>query len=531
MTYTLRPYQQEACDAAFNFLTTKDGNGLIIMPTGTGKSLVLAEICRRAIEIYADTNIIAAVDSKELVKQNYDKLRSIWPQGLVGLYSAGLGKKQKNRQVTFAGIQSVYKKAFAFHRIDILIADESHMISKKSEGIWHKFIDELKVSNPHLRLIGLTASPFRTTHGMIYGKDCLFTEVIYEYGLIRAIDEGWLAPLHNHRTETHYDVTGVKKRNGDFIESELQKVVNVDSLTQKCVQEIVSQGVDRKSWLAFCTGIDHSMAVRDAIRAHGVSCETVTGETPKAERDSILARYRAGEIRCVTNANVLVKGFDHPPLDMIAFMRPTSSAIIWLQGLGRGMRTFDGKNDCKILDFADNTSRFPTLDKIRVKEKISSGEGEAPKKMCPECMEVCPAAALECSNCGFIFRSEIEIKIGSKAVGGALLSNQLDIRTLTVRTVHYARHQKEGKPDTLRATYLVNEEIKTFPEWVSPESQHRGRFESWWRKRSKQLPPADVTGCLEFQKTLAQPTTITVRKNGKYFEIIGASFEALRETA
>ena len=364
---------------------------------------------------------------------------------------------------------------------------------------------------------------------MIYGKDCLFTEVIYEYGLIRAIDEGWLAPLHNHRTETHYDVTGVHKRGGDFIESELQKVVNVDPLTQACVKEIITQGSDRKSWLAFCTGIDHSIAVRDAIRNHGISCETVTGETPKAERDSILERYRNGEIRCVTNANVLVKGFDHPPLDLIAFMRPTSSAIIWLQGLGRGMRKHEGKTDCKILDFADNTSRFPTLDKIRVEKKESSGDGEAPRKMCPECMEVCAAAAVECPNCGFIFRSEIEIKIGDRAVGGALLSNQIDIRVLTVKNVHYARHKKLGKPDSFKITYLVNEQISGITEWVFPESEKRKRFLEWWTRMSSPVykfgnKPNDVTECLARSNELEKPISITVRRVGKFDEVIKHEF-------
>ncbi len=523
MTFVLRPYQQEAVASAFDFLTTKDGNGILVLPTGTGKSLIIAEICRRAIEIYPRTRIIVATHSKELVANNCDELRAICPELSVGVFSAGLGKKEKNRQVVFAGIQSIWRHAFKFPAIDILLIDEAHSLTKKEEGTWFKFIADLKVANPNLRILGLSASPFRMTQGMIYGKDCLFTHKIYEYGLIRAIEEGYLSPLRNHRTEIKYDVSGVHRRGGEFIDKELQAAVNIDALNRKCVAEIIEEGKDRKAWIAFCSGIDHSLAIRDIIREHGISCETVTGGTPRAERDSILARYKKGEIRCVTNHGVLTTGFNYPAIDLLISMRPTGSPGLWLQICGRAMRKANGKVDAKILDFADNTGRHGPLDKIKVREKMSSGDGDAPSKLCVECMEICPASAHECKNCGYIFPIDNNPKILDRAVGGALLSTDLDIRTLTVRSVHYARHKKIGKADSFKITYLLNEQVSGVTEWVFPESEKRARFEAWWRKRSKQLPPKDVTGCLELKETLVPPTTITVRKNGKFDEVIGHS--------
>ena len=524
MRYSLRPYQQEAVSEAFSFLTTKDGNGILVLPTGTGKSLIIAEICRRAIEIYPRTRIIVATHSKELVANNCEELRTICPDLSVGVFSAGLGKKERNRQVVFAGIQSVWRHAFKFPAIDILLVDEAHSLTKKEEGTWFKFISDLKIANPNLRILGLSASPFRMTQGMIYGKDCLFTELIYEYGLIRAIEEGWLAPLRNHRTEIKYDVSSVHKRGGEFIDKELQAAVNIDALNRRCVAEIIEQGKDRKAWIAFCSGIDHSLAIRDIIREHGISCETVTGTTPQAERDSILKRYKAGEIRCVTNHGVLTTGFNYPAIDLLVSMRPTGSPGLWLQICGRAMRKANGKVDAKVLDFADNTGRHGALDKIKVKEKMSSGDGDAPSKLCIECMEVCPASAHECKNCGYIFPIDNTPKIGDRAVGGALLSNQIDIRVLTVKNVHYARHKKMGKPDSFKITYLTNEQISGVTEWKFPEIEKRSHFESWWRKRSNQLPPKDVTGCLELKETLKPPTGITVRKNGKWEEVIGYDF-------
>ena len=524
MSYELRPYQHEACNAAFDFLTTKDGHGILVLPTGTGKSLIIAEICRRAIEIYPRTRIIVATHSKELVANNCEELRTICPELSVGVFSAGLGKKEKNRQVVFAGIQSAWRHAFAFPAIDILLVDEAHSLTKKEEGTWFKFISDLRVANPNLRILGLSASPFRMTQGMIYGKDCLFTELIYEYGLIRAIEEGWLAPLRNHRTEIKYDVSSVHKRGGEFIDKELQAAVNIDALNRRCVAEIIEQGKDRKAWIAFCSGVDHSLAIRDIIREHGISCETITGATPQAERDSILKRYKAGEIRCVTNHGVLTTGFNYPAIDLLVSMRPTGSPGLWLQICGRAMRKAHGKVDAKVLDFADNTGRHGALDKIKVKEKMSSGEGDAPSRLCPECMDVCPASAHVCKNCGYEFPIDNTPKIGDKAVGGALLSNQIDIRVLTVKNVHYARHKKMGKSDSFKITYLTNEQISGVTEWVFPESDKRSRFEVWWRKRSNQLPPADVTGCLELQKTLKPPISITVRRVGKFDEVIKHEF-------
>ena len=517
--YELRKYQKEAVDETIKYLMEKDGNPVVVLPTGTGKSLVLAELCRRAIEIYHDTNIINATHNKELIQQNHDELKSVWPEGDIGIYSAGIGKK-KIRKITFAGIQSVRKKAFHFPRIDLLMIDEAHTISRKQESTWHKFIKDLKTANPNMRILGLTASPFRMTEGKIYGEGCLFTEVSYEYEIIQAIEEGYLSPLHNHRTTTHYDVSGVGKRGGEYIENQLQKAVNVDELTKKCVAEIVEQGKDRKAWIAFCVGIDHALAVRDAIRAHGITCETVTGKTPQKERDAIIEDYKAGKIRCLTNMGVLTTGFNNPNIDLLISMRPTNSPGLWLQICGRAMRIAPGKENALVLDFADNSGRHGPLDKIRVKEKISSGNGSAPKKMCPECMEIIPASSRECV-CGYIFPIDNAPKISDKSSGNILLSNQINIRTLTVKNVSYYRYVKEGKPDSFKCVYMVQEELKPITSWEFPENPKcLKRWGAWWQQRSKQPIPATVTQALEWKQTLTPPTHIKVRKEGKYDTIV-----------
>ena len=525
MSYTLRDYQANAVEAVFSHLTTKDTNALVVMPTGCGKSVVLAEICRRAIATYADTTIIVATSVKELLVQNHEKLVALWPEGSVGFYSAGLRRKDKNKRVTFAGIQSVWRHGYKFPRIDILVIDEVDLLTKKDEGTWRKFIGDLKVANPFIRIIGLTASPFRLNQGLIYeGEGRFFDEVCYEYGLLEAIDAGWLCPPKSHRTITHYDTSKVGKRGNEFIQKELQASVNIDALNRACVKEIVEQGKDRMAGLLFCSGVQHAFAIRDLIREYGETCETVHGGTPSAERSDILVKFADGRVKYVSNDSVLSVGYDNARIDLIADMHPTKSARRYLQQLGRGFRLYKGKLNCLILNFSGNAEEHGCLDKLRPKGKMSSGKGDAPLKSCPSCMAVVAASARICPECGDEFLIDDTPKIKPHASGTAILSNQLDIRTLTVRSVHYARHRKEGRPDTFKATYIVNEEIKTFPEWTSPESDKRSRFEAWWRKRSKQLPPADVTGCLELKETLTPPKTITVRVNGKYFDILNVAF-------
>lgn len=523
--YSLRKYQEEAVNATFDYLINKDGNPLVEMCGATGKSVVIAATCRRAIEMAPRDNILVVTHNRDLVKQNCQKLHAIAPELSIGVYSAGLSKKQTNKQITFCSIQSIWRHAFKFPSISLLLVDEAHTIPLKDMGTWRKFIADLKTANPFLRVIGYTATAYRLGQGVLTeGDNKLFDETCYEYGILRAIEEGYICPPKNVRTELHYDTSNLKKRGGEFVEKELQAAVNIDHLNRKCIDEVMKWGAERKTWLGFCSGKDHTIAVRDILREKGKICEAILGDTPKDQRDAFIEGARNGEIDCLVNNNCLTTGTDIPNIGLIFCMRPTGSAGLWSQILMRGFRLHESKKDFIVCDFTQNTPTHGLLDKIRPKGRVSDGTGEAPHKLCGSCMSVVAASARECPDCGYIFEIDSSPKITGKAVGGALLSTDLDIRTLSVKSVHYARHKKLGKPDSLKITYLVNEEIKTFPEWIFPESQNRSRFESWWRKRSKQLPPIDVAGCLELQKTLMPPATITVRFQGKYPEILAHTF-------
>src|SRR5262245_51800711 len=204
----------------------------------------------------------------------------------------------------------------------------------------------------------------------------LFERTVFSYGIGDGIRDGYLAKLSSKATTARIDVTGVGRRGGEFISGELERAANVTDLVEAAVAELVTQGADRRSWLAFCCGVDHAYAVRDAICRHGVSCETVVAETASAERDAVFAAFRQGEIRCLTGVNVFSVGFDIPQVDLIALLRPTCSPGLLIQQVGRGTRLAAGKTDCLVLDFAGNIRRHGPVDSIHVNGRTAAHPGD-----------------------------------------------------------------------------------------------------------------------------------------------------------
>ena len=334
----LRPYQHAALDAIFEYWATEGGSPLVEMATGTGKSLVMAELTRRLVCEYDGFKVLIVAHVKELIAQNYSELLNVWPLAPSGIHSAGLKAKATNDKIIFCGIQSVHGKAAQFGAVDLLLIDEAHLVPRNESTMYCKFIAELLAINPEMRLAGLTATPYRLGSGRLdRGDGAIFDKIVFEYGIGDGVKDGYLARLVSKATETGFDLTGVKKRGGEYVEKQLQAAVDKEDTTQRAIKEAVAYGVDRKSWIAFCSGVSHAFNVRDEIRRYGISCETVTGKTPSEDRKQILEGFKAGRIRCVTNANVLTTGFNAPNVDMMLMLRPTASTSLYVQMVGRGI--------------------------------------------------------------------------------------------------------------------------------------------------------------------------------------------------
>ncbi len=334
-------------------------------------------------------------------------------------------------------------------------------------------------------------------------------------------------------TATGFDLTGVRIRGGDYIQGQLEKAVNVDEVTQAAVSEIIGFGKARKAWLVFCAGVSHAKDVRDVFRSRGISCETVEGNTPKAERDSILRRYRDGQIRCLTNVNVLSTGFDYPGIDLVALMRPTKSASLYVQQVGRCLRLAPDKEDALVLDFAGVVRTLGPVDAIDPYKP--AGSGDAPVRECPDCGELVHISRRECPDCGYEFPPPEEKPLHEKQAdaNSAILSGEkIPPSVLPVTRWDRHIHHKAGKPDSVRVVYTAG--IAQYPEWLAFE--HGGyaaqRARQWWNRHGGDFPvPKTAREAIDRWDEVTIPKTITVRPAGKFFDIIARFFERERDVA
>jgi DNA repair protein RadD len=522
---TLRPYQQDAIDAIYAYFEAHKGNPLVVIPTAGGKALVLSAFSEGVLKAWPDQRILVVTHVRELIAQNHAEMIGLWPEAPAGIYSAGLGKREANARILFAGIQSVHRRAAEIGHCDLVLIDEAHLIPTASATMYRRFLGELTAINPKLKVIGFTATPYRLESGMLHeGDGALFTDVAYEISVRELIDQGYLCPLVSKQPKTKLDVGGVGSRGGEFIASELQAAVDKEAITRAAVSEIIAYGAERKSWLAFCSGVDHARHVAEEFRGRGITCATIFGDTPKDERDGIIAAFKRGDIRALASMGVLTTGFNAPAVDLIAMLRPTKSAGLYVQMAGRGTRLAPGKENCLVLDFAGNVSRHGPIDLVEPRKSGGGGGGEAPTKVCPECENILPIAASECPDCGYEFPAP-EVKIAPTASTLAILSGKRD-RWVEVSSVTYRKHVKEGSPPSLRVEYHCG--LVIHKEWVCLEHQGYARLkaEGWWERRSVAPIPRTVDEALSAVGGLLRPSHIFVRSNGQFTEISKHRFEA-----
>ena len=520
---SLRPYQQAAVAAIYNYFAEKDGHPLVVIPTAGGKSIVLASFIQGVLQQWPDQRILVVTHVRELIAQNHAEMMGLWPEVPAGIYSAGLGRRDIEARVLFAGIQSIHRRAYDVQQCDLVLIDEAHLIPRASDTMYRRFLDTLSRINPKLKVIGFTATPYRLDSGLLHeGEGRMFTDIAYEVSIRDLIDHGYLCPLISKATDLTLDVGGVGSRGGEFIPGQLQAAVDRESITRAAIDEILAYGEGRRSWLAFCSGVEHATHVAEALRERGVSCATIFGDTPAVERDRIVAAFKRGEIRALASMGVLTTGFNAPAVDLIAMLRPTKSAGLYVQMAGRGTRLAPGKENCLVLDFAGNVARHGPIDAVRP-QKPGEGEGPAPSKVCPDCDSILAAAVRQCPDCGHQFPPP-EFKVASTASTLAILSN-VRSQWVEVTEVTYSRHDKPGKPPSLRADYFGG--FVRHSEWVCFEhtGYARQKAVAWWQARSAEPVPATVAAALGKTGNLSTPTAIFVRPSGRFTEIVNHRFE------
>lgn len=389
--FKLRPYQQEAVDKVLDHFRSKSPQpAVVVLPTGSGKSLVIAELAR-----VANGNVLVLAHVKELVEQNHQKFESYGKKA--GIYSAGLHSKDVDEKVTFGSIQSVAKsKNNVFKETSILIIDECHRISLDEKSQYKRLITKLRKANPSLCVLGLTATPYRMDTGWIYeynsrGFLCseqprFFKKCVYELSLEFMIEKKYLTmPVKIDAPVACYDFSNLPLSSDgrSYRLADIQDSLNAQKrITPGIVGNIVQMAEDRQGVMIFTSTVEHAKEILKLL-PKGIS-EIVIGETDLSSRADIVEKFKAKKIKFLVNVSVLTTGFDAPHVDLIALLRPTESVSLFQQIVGRGLRLYPGKRNCLVLDYTGAEH-----DLFR------------PEIAMPKPASDCVIVAVPCPECGF----------------------------------------------------------------------------------------------------------------------------------
>lgn len=524
---TLRKYQEEAIAATFKyFYSGKRGNPLIVAPTGSGKSHMIGGFCKLVADRWPTQKITVISHVKEILSQDYKTIKKHMGNKAVGLYSAGL-KSKTIKNITVAGIQSVYDKPELFDQTDIFIIDEAHTIPPTKGGRYHKFFSQVKKP-----VIGYTATPFRLGKGYLHiGENSFFDDIIYTIPIKTLQDEGYLCRLTSKGTKKRLDASDIKKQAGDYLIKELSLAFDKVTITNDIVAELLIYKILRKKWLLFAIDIEHAEHIAYQLNESGIRTACVHSKMPKG-RDAIISDFKAGEYQVLVSVAVLTTGFDVPDVDLIALMRPTASPVLHIQIIGRGLRpvyapgsilttkesrliaiSAGTKKDCLILDFAGNLLRNGPIDAPVIKVK-GKGGGEAIMKECVNCYEIVHAAVriCPCCNTAFKFRHKLTAAPSENKVIAMIDWHMVD-------EVEYFNYVGARDIPMLKVSYICG--LRRFSEYICFEHSGFAKYKAqhWWKRRSQELPPETAQEAVDNSDTLSVPTRILVEEGKKFSSI------------
>ncbi|MDV3502777.1 DEAD/DEAH box helicase [Marinobacter sp. M-5] len=385
--FTLRPYQQEAVEATLNHFRQSDESAVIVLPTGAGKSLVIAELAR-----LARRRILVLTHVKELVEQNHAKYQSYGLTG--GIFAAGLKRKESRHQVTFASVQSVSANLDQFRdEYSLVIIDECHRVSGEDTSQYQRIIELLRRQNDSLKVLGLTATPYRLAMGWIYRyhyrgfvrseEDKPFQHCIFELPLSYMINRGYLTrPELVNAAVAQYDFSALAQdRFGEYTERDVNQLLGKHQrVTRAIIEQVMELAAERKGVMIFAATVDHAREITGYLPEDETAL--VTGATDLKDRDSLIRLFKQRQLKYLVNVSVLTTGFDAPHVDFIAILRPTQSVSLYQQIVGRGLRLDEGKPDCLVIDYAGNPMN---LHHPEVGEPKPNPDSEPVQVFCPGC--------------------------------------------------------------------------------------------------------------------------------------------------
>jgi DNA repair protein RadD len=570
MSYTLRPYQKEAVEATLcHFRRSKDP-AVIVLPTGSGKSLVIAELAK-----IARGRVLILAHVKELVEQNHDKYCAYGFEA--GIFSAGLNRKDSSEKVIFGGIQSVARAESSFFKdFSLLIVDECHRISEEGDTQYAQVIKNIFENNHELCVLGLTATPYRLDSGWIYRyhfngalrseTQLFFKKCIFELPLKKMIADGFLTqPVQIDAPVASYDFSELKIDNttNRFPLKEIEAILKSQSrITPVIIRNIIELSKDRNGILIFTASVRHAEEILTILPPENSAI--VIGDTPGDERDKILNDFKARKIKFLVNVSVLTTGFDAPHVDLIAILRPTESVSLYQQIVGRGLRLYQGKEDCLILDY---TGVPHDIFSPQINDRRPNPEAVAVKVECPMCRhendfwgladdagQVVEHYGRKCRGaienpdtgeiipCGFRYRFKNCDRCGAENDIAARVCHSCDFVLVDDDAkLKEAMGQRDAhimRPDSMTLAKMADNKGRERLEirYYDPEGQyisevfffdsqqsskvfHYNFLRMHYRTPGIPLQIEEIDSALKYQKRFRLPMFVIARKQGKYWRI------------
>ena len=498
-------------------------NPLIAIPTGGGKTVIMGRFVYDFLSKWPIANFLIVSNTKEILQQNHSTMCKFFPGINIGLYSSGL-KTRTIEKITVAGIQSIYKKPYLFKHFDVIIIDECHTIPPDKKSMYRKFINAVSA-----KYVGMSATIFRRGVGYIHkGEDRLFDKLSYDLTSVdsfnRLIDEGFLCKLISKQADLQLDSDGIKITGGDFNQKQLAERNDRDEITTEAVKEVVRMGKNYKSWLIFAIDIDHANHINEKLLEHGIKSRALHSKTNKF-REEIIYEFKNREIQAVVSVGMVTTGFDAPNVDLLVLLRPTKSAVLHIQMIGRGLRIFLNKLHCLVLDFAGNIKRLGPINNVTIPPKKGEKKLDIPPpvKECPNCHYLHPTMLKVCTVCGHVFQFQQKIKISADEVEVLVRKKE---SWYDVKEVHYYIHTKPGRPNSLKVVYMTN--MLAVSEYICLE--HGGyaliMARNWvaFRWQMSTPVPDTVDDLFKDRAILKIPTKILIDTSNKYLKIKDSKF-------
>jgi DNA repair protein RadD len=395
---------------------------LIQAATGAGKTIIFCKLIEMLLTRWPQIRIGILAHRRELISQAYSKLINVWPAAPIGIACASTGMRvDTDRPVVIGSVQTLARRVEETAAFDLIIVDEAHRIPPiNKESLYQSWLSTMRNYNPKVRILGFTATPFRLGHGFIFGTACksdhqnLFDSLDFRIGIRQLQKEGYLCDYRAKEAENIQSELKSVGVSGDFNLGDLSDLMSKKVHVGSAVHAVIRYALDRRHIVVFCVTIDHARKVKRAFRNAGFTAAAVHSKMPLPQRDMILHEFDSGRLRVLCNVGVLTEGWDSPAVDCVLLCRPTRSAALYVQMIGRGLRPHPDKTDVLILDLSNNCSVHGDPDKPIVPIPGRKGGSINPVvKVCPNCLELVMSGNRVCPSCGYEWPQEAKEQNGT----------------------------------------------------------------------------------------------------------------------